>query len=58
MRRKLEIKDVRSIIRSLISNEIILHFPGIYDFRATFDSADRRDDFLNLVKLRFAHLVP
>jgi hypothetical protein len=52
------IKDLGCIIKSMVSNEFILHFPNHFDLRITSDSADRRNDFLNLVKLRFAHLQP
>jgi hypothetical protein len=52
------IKELGAIIRSLVSNEFILHFPNYFDLRITSDSSDRRNDFLNLVKLRFAHLQP
>mmetsp|Transcript_20984 Transcript_20984/g.20104 ORF Transcript_20984/g.20104 Transcript_20984/m.20104 type:complete len:107 (+) Transcript_20984:198-518(+) len=52
------IEDLGYIIRSTISNEFILHFPNYYDLRVTADSAERRDDFLNLAKLRFAHIQP
>ena len=49
------IEDLGCIIRSLQSTEFILHFPGSYDLRI---QCERKDDFLNLLKLRFACLVP
>ena len=52
------IQELGCVIKSLASNEFILHFPNTFDLRATCDSADRREDFLNIVKLRYAHLQP
>ncbi len=52
------IEDMGCIIRSTVSNEFILHFPNFFDLRVTTESSDRRDDFLNLAKLRFAHIQP
>mmetsp|Transcript_46073 Transcript_46073/g.33851 ORF Transcript_46073/g.33851 Transcript_46073/m.33851 type:complete len:106 (+) Transcript_46073:212-529(+) len=52
------IEDMGCIIRSTVSNEFILNFPSLFDLRVATDSAERRDDFLNLVKLRFAHIKP
>ena len=49
------IVDLGYIIKSLVSTEFILHFAGFYDLRIL---CDRREDFLNLVKLRYAHLKP
>jgi hypothetical protein len=54
----MDITDMSYIIRSTVSNEFILHFPNHQDFRISMDSADRKDDFLNLIKLRFAHMKP
>jgi hypothetical protein len=39
----------------MTTNEFILHFPNYFDIRI---QCERRDDFLNLCKLRFAHLQP
>lgn len=58
LRKKMMIEDMGCIIKSQVSNEFILHFPNHFDLRVTTDSAERRDDFLNLAKLRFAHLQP
>jgi hypothetical protein len=52
------IEDAGCIIKSLQSNEFILHFPNHFDLRVTTDNAERREDFLNLVKLRYAHMQP
>ena len=53
LRKKLLIGDLGCVIKSLQSNEFILHFPKFFDLRL---QCERREDFLNLVKLRFAHL--
>ena len=53
LRKKLLIEDLGSVIKSLLSSEFILHFPNFFDLRL---QCERRDDFLNLIKLRFAHL--
>ena len=37
------------------SNELILHSPDHFDLRL---QCDRRDAFLDLLKLRFAHMKP
>lgn len=55
LRKKLLIGDLGCIVRSLHSNEFIMHFPKFFDLRV---QCERREDFLNLVKLRFAHLQP
>ena len=47
------IEDLRKVIKSLESTEFILNFPKFYDIRM---QCERREDFLNLIKLRFAHL--
>lgn len=47
------IEDLRSVIKSLESTEFILHFPKLFDLRM---QCERREDFLNLLKLRFAHM--
>src|SRR4051812_21105737 len=52
------IADAGCIIKSTTSNEFILHFPQHFDLRATLESGDRKEDFLNLVKLRYAHMQP
>ena len=54
----MSIADLSSIVRSTVSNEFILHFPNHADLRIVTESSERRDDFLNLVKLRFAHMQP
>jgi len=58
LRKQLLIEDLGSIIKSLTSNEFILNFPLHFDLRVSIDPMERRDDFLNLVKLRFAHMQP
>lgn len=58
LRKKMLIEDMGCIIRSTVSNEFILHFPNFFDLRVTTESLERRDDFLNLAKLRFAHIQP
>ncbi len=55
LRKKLLIGDLGCIIKSMHSNEFIMHFPKFFDLRM---QCERREDFLNLVKLRFAHLQP
>lgn len=55
LKKKLMIEDMSYIIRSTVSSEFICHFPNFFDLRL---HCERRDDFLNLVKLRFAHLKP
>lgn len=52
------IQDLGCVIKSMTSNEFILHFPNTFDLRAAFDTAEKREDFLNIVKLRYAHLQP
>jgi hypothetical protein len=49
------IDDCGCIIRSTQSTEFILHFPTSSDLRM---SCERRDDFLNLMKLMFAKMQP
>jgi hypothetical protein len=58
LRKKRDILEMSYIIRSTASAEFILHFPAHEDFRVLIESTDRRDDLLNLVKLRFAHMNP
>jgi len=52
------IDEMGAIIKSLVSNEFILHFPSHFDLRMTTESNERREDFLNLAKLRYAHIRP
>lgn len=49
------IEDIRSVIKSMQSNEFILHFPSFFDLRI---QCDRRDSFLDILKLTFAHKKP
>jgi len=55
LEKKQGIHDVRAIIKSTVNKaEFVLHFPHHHDWRFL---ADRREDFLNILKLRFACLV-
>lgn len=58
LRKKMNVSDASYIIKSLSSNEFIIGFPSNFDLRCTFDTAEKREDFLNLVKLRYAHIQP
>lgn len=55
IRKKVHISALVYIIKSLSSNEVLLYFNQGFDMRLVFDS---REDFLNLVKLRFASFMP
>ena len=57
MRKQLGIDHISSVIKSKAqgSMEFILHSPDKFDLRI---SCDRRDAFLDLLKLRFAHMKP
>lgn len=57
MRKKLGIEMLTCIIKSKApgSNEFILHAPDHFDLRI---QCDKRDAFLDLLKLRFAHMKP
>ena len=57
LRKKLLIEDLGCVIKSIVphSTEFILHFPNFFDLRI---QSDRRESFLDLIKLRFAHLQP
>ena len=55
LRKKYAIESMGCIIRSLHSNEFVLHFPNMFNVRI---QCERRDDFLNILKLRYAHLEP
>lgn len=56
LRKKMLIEDLGCIVRSTVSNEFILHFPNSFDLRVSTEQANRRKDFLDLAKLRYAHL--
>lgn len=43
------------IIKSKTSTEFVLHAPSEFDLRI---QCDRREAFLDLLKLRFAHMQP
>jgi hypothetical protein len=57
LRKKLGIEMLTCIIKSKAagSNEFILHAPDLFDLRI---QCDRREAFLDLLKLRFAHMKP
>ena len=57
MRKHLGIDFISTVIKSKApgSTEFILHAPDKFDLRI---QCDRRDAFLDLLKLRFAHMKP
>ena len=57
MRKQLGIDHISAIIKSKAtsSTEFILHSPDKFDLRI---QCDRREAFLDLLKLRFAHMKP
>jgi hypothetical protein len=57
MRKQLGIDHISAIIKSKATNstEFILHSPDKFDLRI---QCDRREAFLDLLKLRFAHMKP
>jgi hypothetical protein len=57
MRKQLGIDHISTVIKSKAagSTEFILHSPDKFDLRI---ACDRRDSFLDLLKLRFAHMKP
>jgi hypothetical protein len=55
LRKKLGIDMLTCIIKSKSSNEFVLHAPDQFDLRI---QCDRREAFLDLLKLRFAHMQP
>ena len=57
MRKHLGIDYISTVIKSKApgSTEFILHAPDKFDMRI---QCDRRDAFLDLLKLRFAHMKP
>ena len=57
MRKQLGIEHILTVIKSKApgSFEFILHAPDKFDLRIC---CDRRDAFLDLLKLRFAHMRP
>ena len=55
IRKKVHISHLQYIVKSLSSNEMLLYFQQGFDLRLVFDT---REDFLNLVKLRFAAFSP
>jgi hypothetical protein len=57
IRKQLGINHISAIIKSKAagSTEFILHSPDKFDLRI---QCDRREAFLDLLKLRFAHMKP
>jgi hypothetical protein len=57
MRKQLGIDHISAVIKSKAhgSSEFLLHSPDKFDLRI---QCDRRDAFLDLLKLRFAHMKP
>ena len=56
LKRKIPINSVLAITKNTKNDkEFVLHVPTQYDYRFY---ADNRDEFLDLLKLRFANLVP
>jgi len=51
----LPIIELKYIVKSLVSNELLLYFDQSYDIRMILES---RIDFLALINLRFALLCP
>ena len=55
LRKRVPISHLKYIIKSTVSKEVILYWDGEYDFRIQFEE---RDDFLSMLKLRFASFCP
>lgn len=53
--KKVSIEELKYIIKSSLSKEILLYFDDDFDMRLNFES---RDEMLDLLKLRFAKLCP
>jgi len=46
---------LRYIVKSTLTEELLLYFNGQFDMRLKFDD---REDFLDMLKLRFSALAP
>ena len=55
LRKTLQIDELSCIIKSTSNNEGILHAPNAFDLRI---QCERRDAFLDLLKLMFAKMQP
>jgi hypothetical protein len=55
VRKKVPIADLKYIVRSTQSKEVLLYFHDEFDIRMITED---RDNFLSLLKLRFAHFCP
>jgi hypothetical protein len=53
--KKVNIEELKYIIKSTVSRELLLYFDSDSDMRLIFES---RDEMLNLMKLRFAKFCP
>ena len=57
IKKKVSIHETKYIVKSTLATgkEIVIYFREGFDFRLSFDSID---DFMNMLKLRFASLSP
>jgi hypothetical protein len=55
MSKKVPIEELKYIIKSTLSKEILLYFDTDFDMRLTMET---RDEMLDLLKLRFAKFCP
>jgi hypothetical protein len=53
--KKVPIEELKYIVKSTLSKELLLYFDSDFDMRLIFDS---RDELLDLLKLRFAKFCP
>ena len=53
--KKVPIEELKYIIKSTVSKELLLYFDSDFDLRLIFET---REDFLDLLKLRFAKFCP
>lgn len=53
--KKVPIAELKYIVKSMLSKELLLYFDSDFDMRLVFES---RDEMLNLLKLRFAKFCP
>jgi hypothetical protein len=54
-RKKFPISELKYIVKSLTSKELLLYFLTDQDIRML---TDERDEFLNILKARFPHFCP
>ena len=53
--KKIQISELKYIIKSTVSNELLLYFDSDYDVRVRFEE---REQMLSFLKMRFANLCP